>query len=163
MRKYLAAFAVVAACVFLCPRAHAYDNLCANNPDPTARIHCWQNSPAYGGLVPAQAAARCPDKSTECFVAILLKWNSCLAYSQSSAVAYTNTPDFSAITPPQQWAPDIQNVDATLTVPVYGPQSMKVYYPRLIAAQGFGKGWFGTNPAEAQSYVMNMCLDDRLF
>jgi hypothetical protein len=162
MRKYIAAFAVMFVCLFLGTRAHAYENLCANNPDPTARIHCWQQGPAYSGLVPAQAAVRCPDKSTECFVSVLLKWSSCLAYSQSSAVAYTNIPEFS-FTPPDQWSPDVQNVDGTLTVPAYGPQSMKVNYPKLIAAQGFGKGWFGTNPAEAQSYVMNMCLDDRLF
>jgi hypothetical protein len=162
MQKYLAALAVAAACLFLAPRAHAYENLCANNPDPTARIHCWQQSPAYSGLVPAQAAVRCPDKSNACFVAVLVKWTSCLAYSQSSAVAYTNTPEFS-FTPPDQWSPDVQTVDATLTVPAYGAVLMKGYYPRLIAAQGFGKNWFGTNPAEAQSYVMNMCLDDRLF
>ena len=71
MRKYIAAFAVAVAFLCLGTRAHAYENLCANNPDPTARIHCWQQSPAYSGLVPAQAAVRCPDKSTECFVAIL--------------------------------------------------------------------------------------------
>jgi hypothetical protein len=162
MRKYIAAFAVAVAFLCLGTRAHAYENLCANNPDPTARIHCWQPSPAYSGLVPAQAAVRCPDKSTECFVAILSRWASCLAYSQSSAVAYANIPEF-AVTPPAQWDPAVQSVDATLTVPAYGPQSMKVNYPKLISAQGFGKGWFGTNPAEAQSYVMNMCLDGGLF
>jgi hypothetical protein len=162
MRKNLAVLLFAIATLFAAAPAHAYENLCANIADPTARIQCWQRSPVFTGLVPAQAAVRCPDKSTECFVSILLKWSSCLAYSQSSAVAYTNTPEFS-FTPPEQWTPDVQNVDATLTVPAYGPQSMTVNYPKLIAAQGFGKGWFGTNPAEAQSYVMNMCLDNSLF
>ena len=55
MRKNIAAFAIAIAFLLLGTRAYAYENLCANNPDPTARIHCWQQSPAYGGLVPAPA------------------------------------------------------------------------------------------------------------
>jgi len=162
MHKNILGFLFVIAALFAVSPAHAYENLCANIADPTARIHCWQNGPAYSGLVPAQHAARCPDKSGGCFHEVLHSWAACLPYAQSAGVAYTNTRGFADM-PPGQWDPTVQKVDASLTVGPYGPQSMKTNYPKMISAEGFGTDWFGNNAAEAQSYVMNMCLDERLF
>jgi hypothetical protein len=162
MRKNVVSFLFAVATLCLMSPAFAYDNLCANIADPTARIHCWQKGPAFSGLVAAQHAARCPDKSTNCFHEVLHSWWVCLPYAQSAGVAYTNTRGFADL-PPDQWNPTVQKVDANLTVGPYGPQTMKANYAKMIAAEAFGTDWFGNNATEATSYVMNMCLDDRLF
>ena len=163
MRKNFIGFLFIVAALFVVSPAHAYDNLCANIADPTARIHCWQKGPAYSGLVPAQAAARCPDKSTACFHEVLHAWWACLPYAQSAAVAYTKTRGFNEL-PPTQWDPTVQTIDEGLTVGPYGPQSTKTaYYPKMISAVGFSIDYFANNPADTQSYVMNVCLDDRHF
>jgi hypothetical protein len=162
MRKNFAVLAIATAALFAAAPAHAYENLCANIADPTARIQCWQKSPVFTGFVPAQHAARCPDKSTSCFSEVLHQWAYCVPYAQAAGVAYAGTRGFADL-PESQWAPTVQKIDDTLTVPAYGPQSMKPNYPKLVAAEGFGTDFFGTNPAEATSYVMNMCLDNRLF
>jgi hypothetical protein len=162
MRKHFAVLLFAIAALFAAAPAHAYENLCANIADPTARIQCWQKSPVFTGLVPAQHVARCPDKSMDCFYEIQHQWAYCIAYAQSAGVAYANTRGFADL-PESQWAPTVAKVDDMLTVPAYGPMSMKANYPKLIAAEGFGTDFFGNNPAEATSYVMNMCLDNRLF
>lgn len=162
MRKNVASFLFAIAALFAVAPAYAYDNLCANIADPTARIKCWQKGPAFSGLVPAQHAARCPDKSMTCFHEVLHSWWACLPYAQSAGVAYTGTGRFSVM-PPDQWDPTVQKVDASLTVGPYGPTTMKANYAKMIKAEGFGTDWFGNNASEATSYVMNMCLDDRMF
>ena len=162
MRKNFAVLVIALATVFFGSRAYAFDNLCAGIADPTARIQCWQKGPAFTGYVPAQHAARCPDKSISCLYEVLSRWAYCVPYAQAAGVAYANTRGFAAM-PESQWDPTVQKVDTSLTVPAYGPQTMKPNYPKLIAAEGFGTDFFGNSPAEATSYVMNMCLDERLF
>ena len=162
MRKNVLSILFAIAALFVFSPAHAYENLCANIADPTARIHCWQKGPAFAGWVPAQHEARCPDKSTACFHEVLHSWAACLPYAQSASVAYTGTRGFDMM-PPDHWDPTVQKIDASLTVGPYGPESMKANYPKMISAEGFGTDWFGNNATEATSYVMNMCLDDRLF
>ena len=99
----------------------------------------------------------------DCFHEVLHSWWVCLPYAQSAGVAYTGTGRFSDM-PPDQWDPTVQKVNANLTVGPYGPQSMKdANYAKMIKAEGFGTDWFGNNATEATSYVMNMCLDNRLF
>ena len=162
MRKYLTVLLFAMAALFVTAPAYAFENLCANNPDPTARIKCWQKGPAFSGLVPAQYEARCPDKSHHCFTDVLNRWWVCLPYAQSANASFTPTRGFAA-RPEAEWTPTVQQIDATLTIPALGPADMKRNYPRMISAEGFGEGWFGNTPAEAQNYAMNMCLDSRLW
>ncbi len=112
--------------------------------------------------MPAQSAARCPDGSNACFTDVLFRWTYCLPYAQSANVAFTPTRGFAA-RPEAEWTPTVQQVDATLTSPPYGPGAMKPNYPPMISSTGFDEGWFGGSPDETQSYVMNMCLDSRLW